>query len=187
MFLCLLSHKHLYFRQGRSRYLRRRHLRQRSPLPSLLSFRLPLLHRPSWCLRLPQEHSSSRHQLAPLCPAHRRLHHFRRSLRRGQRVWDRRTTTFERSRSRSQQHLPLTPFLLLPRLLQFPARRLSHLLRPLRVPRHQLGTFSARTPATTTLSVSLCDLRESSLLRRQILPFCLRLSLLFCACCQMGR
>jgi hypothetical protein len=106
---------------------------------------------------------------------------------RGQRVWDRRTTTFERSRSRSQQHLPPTPFLLLPRLLQLPARRLSHLLRLLRVPRHQLGTFSARTPTTTTLPASLCDLRGSSLLRRQILPLRLKLSLLFGACCQRGR
>jgi hypothetical protein len=91
--------------------------------------------------------------------------------------WDRRTTTFERSRSRSRQHLPPTPFLLLPRLLQLPARRLSHLLH-LQVPRHQFGLFSARTTTTTPLA-SQCDLRGLSLLRRRILPLCLRFSLLF--------
>jgi hypothetical protein len=64
----------------------------------------------------------SRHQLTPLCLVHRDLHRFRRLLHRGQRGWDRRTTTFERSRSRSRQLLPLTLFLLLPRLLQLPAR-----------------------------------------------------------------
>jgi hypothetical protein len=99
--------------------------------------------------------------------------------------WDRRTTTFERSRSRSRQHLPPTPFLLLPRLLQLPARRLSHLLH-LQVPRHQLGLFSARTTTTTPLA-SQCDLRGLSLLHRWILPLRLRLSLLFDACCQRGR
>jgi hypothetical protein len=133
-----------------------------------------------------QEHSSSRHQLTPHCPVHRCLHRFRRSLHRGQRGWDRRTTTFEQSRSRSRQLLPLTLFLLLSRLLQLPARRLSHLLHLL-VPRHQLGTSSVTTPTTTTPPVSQCDLRGLSLLCRRILPLRLSLRLLFGACCQRGR
>jgi hypothetical protein len=52
---------------------------------------------------------------------------------------------------------------------------------------HQLGTSSATTPTMTMPPASQCDLRGLSLLRRQILPLRLRLSLFFGACCQMGR
>jgi hypothetical protein len=132
-------------------------------------------------------HLSLRRQLAPLCPVHRCLHLFRASLRHGQRVWVRRTTTCVLSPSRSLQRSPSTLRFQLPRplmlRLQAPGRLQLHLLQ-LRVPPIRLGLFSART---TTTPASPFDLRGPSLPRRRILPLCLSLRLLFCACCQRGR
>jgi hypothetical protein len=53
--------------------------------------------------------------------------------------------------------LPPTLFLLLPRLRYLPARRLSHLLRLLRVPRRQLGLFSASFSVRPSRVVSVAS------------------------------
>jgi hypothetical protein len=137
-------------------------------------------------------HLSLRRQLAPLCPVHRCLHLFRASLRHGQRVWVRRTTTCVLSPSRSLQRSPLTPRFQLPRplrlRLQAPGRLQLHQLHllQLRVPPLRLGLFSARTTTMTTPPASLFDLRGLSLPRHWILPLHLSLRLLFGACCQRG-
>jgi hypothetical protein len=172
------------------RYLRRRHLRQWPLLPSLTSFRWPLLRHHSCRLHSPQEHLSLRCQLTPLYPVRRCLHLFRVSLHHGQRDWVRRITTCVLSSSRSLQRSPSTQRFQVPRplrlRLQISGRLQLHLLR-LQVPPLRLGPLSATTPTMITPPASPFDPRGPSLPHHRILPLRLRLSFLFGSCCQRGR